>query len=674
MDNIIGFFPLLLLILSAFNLGHVIKSKLKLQKFIPWFSLGFFIILGVFQILTYFFVLFEVNTKLVLGSLLLIMLISICSPLIFKTSIELRKEDYIKLIIIMIAVITFSYIASYYGLGEKSDSVFYLSMVNENSVLESLGNIGFRGTETQINPMYAYQSFYHIFSMLIKLSRQFIYFKISPIYIYYWGAQILFYFVLFDIIVTFGYYFFKNKLIFLLVFIAMSLYLCSLEGFIYLAFIGNQWRVLCVSILLALIYAYSYSFDDKIFYLIGSLISSLIAVSSSGLYISIFISVGLWFVLVKNNIKSRSLLLYLLSLISLVLFIIIFANHLYGVIFAGLIIFCYILLLILVLVIPNIIKKFNSIIFIACFIFFAGYSLLFRNSLYPYLYFFEAHKQDMCNHYFSFYDLRTFFFNTTWIFYAFLSIIYLSKVKKTSLFGQMFFVVICLFLNPLVMPAVIKFLTDFVYYRSFDILFNIFTIAILLSIIAKNYNTRLINAITIFSASSILLILFNFWSHLSIDDKHTEETFDRLLKLNSNEIEVVEVMQEESNKSLDRPWVVSQMPYLKGYVNKIQLKFGVGDTRNIVKYSDRNLLQPQPSELMNIFIERDFIGQYIFQEMPNYDRACEVLSEEDVSYIIIKTDQFKEQDETWVPIWLDMRACNEVVLKNDEYVVLRRYK
>lgn len=673
MGNILGFFPLLVLILSSINLGSVIHAKLKLKDFIPQFSLGFFIILGVFQLLDYFFVILKVNTKLILIFLLFIMICSLLSPLFFKVKVKLHKKDYIKLFIIVAAVTIFSLIASNYGLGEKSDSVFYLSMVNENSVSEILGNLGYRGNEFQVNPMYAYQSFYHIFSMLIKFARQIVHFSFSPIFVYFWGAQILFYLVFFDIITSFAFSFFCKKPIYLMAFIVMSLYLCSLEGFIYLAFIGNQWRVLCISVLFSLIYQYSLFSDESLFVLIGSLISSLLAVSSSGLYMSIFIAVGFWFVLVKNNTKRRSLFIYLLSLLSLVIYTIIVVNNLYGKILAGLIFLIYILLIICIVIKYEFLRKLNFIFFVMCFIFLIGYSFIYRKTLFPYSYFFIAHQQDMCNHYFSFYDMRTICFNLTWIFCLVLYIISKIKAQKISVFEQVIIMIICLFLNPLVMPAIIKYLTDFVYYRSYDILFNIFTVAILLQSISKKYK-NIINLIMIVSSASIFIVLISFWSNLSLSDKHVEDDFNKLLKLNENEIEVVKIMQEEASKYSERPWVVSQLPYLKGYVNGIQLRYGVADTRNIVKYSDRSLLQSQPSELMNIFIERDYIGQFIFKEAPNYDKACNVLAEKNVTYIILKTNQYKEQNGTWVPIWLDLRACSEVVGKNEEYVILRRYE
>ena len=85
------------------------------------------------------------------------------------------------------------------------------------------------------------------------------------------------------------------------------------------------------------------------------------------------------------------------------------------------------------------------------------------------------------------------------------------------------------------------------------------------------------------------------------------------------------------------------------------------------------MLENAPSELLNLFIERDFIGQNIFKEDPNYDKACQIIYEENVEYIILRKDQFKEKDDTWIPIWLDMRACSETLFQNDDYVLLKRY-
>lgn len=668
------FSPILFVLIASINFGFFLQGHFKLDNNTPKVALGFFSILGIIQLLSYPLVYFAINTKVIAILYVVIFVCAFFSCLLSKTKLRITKKDYILFAFIIISSAVFINFASNYGVGARSDSIFYISMVNENSVLKTIQTIGFRGNEVE-SVYYLYQSFYHLFSMLIKVTRNIFSLMNSPIYLYIWGAQILFFYIFFEIIYCFAFKFFKKKYIIFLSFVIASIYLCFIDGFFYLALIGNLWRVLIVSLFFYLFYSYLQCNNYKIFILMGLMLSALVAVSSSGFYISFFIAISIFIVLLKKNLSKKAITVYSLSLISPVIYgaiLIAWRYHYSNLLIYGILVI-YILICLLLKNLRKFWKQIYTYLFLGLLVFFVIYSLINYKNLYPYNYYFEEHLADMCNQYFVFKNHKQILFNTLWWGLTAYMFYFKLKEKKFTIYDKTFLVLIILFLNPLVMPAVIYFITDFVYYRSYDLIFNIFNLAILFWYLSEK-NKMFLKWLVIFQCLLIAVSLHLPFENIALGSiRSSEYNYDRLYKLNQNEKEIVDYLQTEVKNLNYRPWVVSQMPYLKGYVNNIQLKFGISDTREIVKYENEEMLENAPSELLNLFIERDFIGQNIFKEDPNYDKACQIIYEENVEYIILRKDQFKEKDDTWIPIWLDMRACSETLFQNDDYVLLKRY-
>ena len=346
-------FIVIFILISSYITGRLTKHLFfKNDKDNTWLGFGFFTFLGILQPILYLFVLLSLPTKFMLIAFMLLPLILLIISIYLKVNLYPSKNDiYASIIGIIILTIGLIRIQSY-TLGEAYfDSTFYLSMVNENSIKPIYGRMNFYSGEIHSlfdqyefsSYRYDFTSFYALFSMLLKLVRNLNISEVLQTPIYFYSSTITFLYFFGVTLYTVSKQFLNKKTYTLLLVIISSFLFFKYYNYAF-AFIGNSYRVIAISYVLLLIYDFFHTKEKSTLLLIGILLSGLIAVSSSGAFISLFILVSLIVYLIFKNYDKEIITYCLYAFIPTLMYllIIVYCMKVYvSVILLALIIFYY---------------------------------------------------------------------------------------------------------------------------------------------------------------------------------------------------------------------------------------------------------------------------------------------------------------------------------------------
>ena len=153
----------------------------------------------------------------------------------------------------------------------------------------------------------------------------------------------------------------------------------------------------------------------------------------------------------------------------------------------------------------------------------------------------------------------------------------------------------------------------------------------------------------------------------------SEYGFNKLLRINSTELDVYKYLNDFRTDDKSVVKVVSQAPFTKGFVPNVELleEYRVMATR--CQYCDvfESDLH-EPNELINIFTYREYAGNQIFIEAPKFNEAAELLFQNNFDFVILKKNQLIEINETWVELYQALLNRYKVIFDNEEFVLLDR--
>lgn len=587
---------------------------------------------------------------------------------------RVNKSDIIIFLIGILIVIGLTIRASGYTIGSTSDSVFYISMVNENAFAREWTSLDYyTGTPvlSYFQPTYDFQGFYHLFSALMKLSAQFI--DAASYYpIYIWTAQMLFQLLFIDSLIRIGIWLYhRHGLVTTIIFAGLILMNNLTCWQTLYAYIGNSWRILFITLSVYGVYHIVKSpSDNNGYWLLGIGMGATVAVTSSGLFINTFILIALFVIIGLKESPSNGFTKGWYAYAITYLFFVSYLWSSYGVISSVALLGYLIVWLIFRLLNKVAIKWRKMLVFVASIVLLLvtyGYGLFFDNQ---FLTFFKTFENEMGVNYFSLDSLIGFI---TFVLWLVPSCIILKKELKTNLMIQFFVVFVLLFVNPFSYGFYTHFLTQTVHYRCYEVFFNGLTMACLAVVwyqlivqCKKPYHCVLS---VVLSVVPLVVCAINACENPYLDD--LEYTVDPIYRIDENEMEMDLLLAQEVKNS-GRTRVVSQGLFTKAVVNNISLSFGNVTVRTFCyycepEYNSRNGEAP----IFNIFLPRDYADQQLYAESPRYDQACDLLFERNFKYLLLRKDQVKEKDGVIVPIYHDLRACYSVIGENDEYVLMK---
>ncbi|WP_370778039.1 hypothetical protein [Holdemania massiliensis] len=680
----------LFLMFDSYLLG---KSVCKLFKwdneYFPLTTIGFLIILGAFQLFIFIFVKFQITVYL----LILIQYVLLLMPLFIAWKVKIQilptKKEFFWIVGGFIVVVIFCLLMEKQTLGETAfDSNFYLSMVIENSSSTSLGKInGYTGNIGEISSLHSYQGFYYFHSLLLKNIRNIIHLDSVPLTpIYLWTTAIMYFYMLSDILFHSIHFFLEKKKWFpKLVGLLFALVYFTNYFNISFNFYGNTWKTLNIACNMLVIYDFIKFGNRKGLLLLIFLNSSLISFSSSGFFIATFIQVSFFFYLIwKKERDYRIYFEFLITCLALLIFAMIyFADTSFYLSIAIFIFYCIAAVLICIA------KKFNEnhwnvilqgfkIFFFVIVIALIIISYLVHNSMFTggdarfngYSFFFRLNSLgDMTLNYFQALNRIDIIRNSLlWLVIAIGCL--LNSNERTYKFFLL--LIIILFVNPLVTPAAVKYMTNIVYSRCFEIFINPFCLILFFKCFIGWFDNRkivenvLLFIVGICTTGNILYNVTTYYSNLLIPSKD----YNPIYRITNDQWQLyVNLIEEIKISKLERPIILNQDIGVKAYVNNISVLIDANTARSAPAYSDLEI--DAPSEWLNIFYVRDYYGQHVWNQEPDYSKICEAIIESNCDYVIMDKDVVISKEDLFLPLWFDARACCDVIYENDKFVLLK---
>lgn len=668
------FLAISLLIVVFFGYGKTMMKLLKLEKEIFAVPIGFVTFFSVLQLFYYPVQFFNLSFNLIIVITAVLLILGII--LAFLHLKEVKVSKYWLFVVLSI----FVYLGVFYFCFidiEFSDSPMYLNYIAQNINNSTLNKFdlysGLVGQEW--DGLYLYQGYYHFASYLCWMINIPYYLLgssgyVENIAISTWGLGLL-YNVLSSMIIIniIAYLKFDNKYFKFVVLLFTLLFSNFYYWRIVLAFYGNTYRTILITMLMFYSYRFVNDENEKLKYLMMLIVGAGIACSSSFLFISFSVLICLCAYLFSNKrpnaFKDMAIIVLPIAIYASVMFY--KSNKLIGMILA--IIFLIYYLFKNTYIINNICQIIEKFLFkYAKIIFFVFLPLLLiaysfylnvtdDNLLIDYAYALQDHQQyDMVKDYtFRYSGIIDNCLNIIrWLGVA--MVIYKAHTNGDRYIKYTFVLMLLLFLNPLCASGLAQTIASNVFYRNVEVLFNPFTESLILLSIIDNINNKYITM----GISAVLLLSTILGHALSfVDSDEGLYTFyvnggkevDHIYKIEHGEYEVIKRLQEElANDPIDgQPVVISQANGMRTFIPNAYQPITTRDF-----YYPYNRIDWNFYEIVR--------KHYPWQEHVDtpYENTCMYLERYDVDYLIIKYWDNSEFDQA-------SDACSVTIFESAEF-------
>lgn len=588
----------LILLISGYFYGRLLQHFIKALKDADCTFLGILLILGVFQIFTYFWVSNGTSTDVAYHTMFVLICASPVLCLVTRSDVRPSWKHLVSFAVGIIVAAVLGKASSELNTNNIFfDSIYYLSETLESSTSSRFGGINYYyGTPLAggFDLFHDFEGYYYFWGMILRFIRE--YFvndavTLTPVYI--WGASILYYMSIGSLAVSsVNVLFPKHKWLGVLsALLFISPYYSNYFN-TTLAFFGNTFRTVIAGWSVLLIYLYIKKHENLLFIPLAATYYALLSVSSSGFFLAAFLNAGLFFHLAyRKKTGWRDYLGLILSSLPVFHFSILILRQQDYIYWIGMEIRLVALtaaLCLIAWVLRKQIASFNSFgrnllpIAVICL---AVLSFLKRNGEFGYSYFFAARSiNDMANNFTTHLSNGELIRNV--VFYALIALLF-ANFRREQKFKLFLVYLGVLFINPLVEPAVATYMTSSVYSRVFDLLVNPFMLIFLLanadallSGIYLNYAGLPAAGLAGVFALTITNLTVPYSKTLTFKDdgynwenKISDDTLEMYEYINANLI----------GTERDRPSFLSQDVNLKGYVADIQLPWASCDFREALE-------------------------------------------------------------------------------------------
>jgi hypothetical protein len=660
--------------ISFNNFGNFIQNILNFD-FGRNFNiiLGFLAFLGILNFMIYFFVHLRINSLYFYSTASLLFVFMLILPFKFKP-----PRLNIWLIVSGVIVSLRIYLIYSQALAEVSfDTVHYLSYIIEAAKGTHLTEFSVAGLpRSRLSSLDDFSTYFYLLSGVYnifqnsKLSLNFDILTLTmPDLI--WFSTVIY--VSLEILFTvFLIKFFKVKslLTIFMILVLTQFFFGSMYFNSVFAIYGHTYRTLIAGFVVFLSYKTinqkQLNFSYAILISLG--LSALLGVSSSGMFIGLFIALSLIFVLLfKYHFTNQQLSFIYLIFLPLVMFAL---NHFY---------------------LRSILSAQNSFVVFVIFLLMGIVTYFFKPPLYGiyrmsfiYLiplgiiifsfmvnldlnnwmdFFIQRSYTDMVYNYLSFDNLRNILFN--FMLWSSVIVYLINSKHEFKLYIVFIFIVM---ISPLSYSFVTKYLNyDLVYQRSYDAIFNPFTIVLFISFLMDSIKRLYILRLGLCTISIYLAL------HMSTNFYHPffkpGDDFNGYKRLPNEQVEVFEVLNTKVVlENYDRAVVVSQIPSVKGFVSNIHNVLDFNTYRFTDRYSGN--LRQSYSPIWNIFFPREYFGQPIFLDPPDYVNTCKYLIDGRIDFVLIGINQFYlDESGDFVPLFIRVRDCATEVFRNETYIL-----
>lgn len=667
---IFAFIIILMSFLSGILISELIGYNQDKHRF--YTPLGFVGLLGVLQLLYYPVQLFNLSTKTIyLVTLSLFVLISILSFIRYNTLIKHIKDYrkvYKELIFGLIIFITFCLIYYFVKFPTRTDDLYFYIPYTISKFKQPY-------LTAHLYDQYGFQGFYDFVAMWIWVYEKLVQYKLAnpvlPEAIVVWVPSIVLFFILaftiIDVMVWVRTLFKKVQSTWI---IGFTIFIYSIGAYWYLQtpYIGNSFRRISVVIIFLLIISMLDEFNYKKLFVLELCMVSIIAQTSTGFFFAAFILYGLLFYYARKKETGYLHKIVLLSIGPMffaslfVVNVMYYMNSLYGL---------YLTSTVFELdkKLEKLINKFYIPIIIIVPLMFGiytrlpGFTLPTLNISYFNItpYFFDRHAYEGIENLFefSFNNLQEvitgLFCVFVWatIIYYIIKNIHTHKPKDYIAFNTV--IIFITFFNPWVIAFVMAYMTNVVYFRIYDLFFNILTIFLFLGFVLEKVNGKYYLALSVLS-----FILFNnevsknqTWMFMGFND----EDYNPLYHVDNLELEVLQRFDDEILLNSGEVTIVASQIYSSEAFTTANI---INVKNNIYTYGDE---KSDEAEFQRIFYRYE-VG--LDEVKGDYIRACELAQAKDVQYVILDAQYNRDLE-------FGIGYCGEKVLEVEQYRVFKMH-
>ncbi|NLP21493.1 MAG: hypothetical protein GX368_01555 [Erysipelotrichaceae bacterium] len=636
---VMAFVIIFISFLCGFLTSELIDFKNDNHHFVT--PLGFTILIGILQILYYPIQIYNLPTKYIY-----MVTIGLFLTIIFLSLIKIKRliiylKDYFKLYKeIIFGLVMFTVLVSIYYYVKfptrTDDLYFYIPYIINKANVENLTAV--------VYGQYDFQGFYDFIAMWIWVYRKLVEIglakEILPVAIVSWVISIVLFWILaFIIVETMNYVKERVSRSWISWFVAITIFIYTLGAYWYLQtpYIGNSFRRISIVIIFFIISSMLEKFTWRKFIVLELSFISIIAQTSTGFFFVAFILYALMFYYASKNESGYLNKIVLLStwpMLFAALYVIhvrILVNPLYG---------TYALLVLFKLdkKIEKIINKTWKILMIVIPLFFGIWTRLplFNMPTFNISYFditpnfFDRHAYEGIENLFLFeFDTIPHIITSIFCVFVWFTIIYylINHIKKERPKDYLAFHIITIlltFFNPWVITFVMSYMTNVVYFRIYDLFFNILTITLFLTYLLDNLNNKqaILTSIVIFILFAHKVERNQTWMFMGFND----DDYNPLYHTNNLEIEVLDRFKKEFLLDKEETTIIASQIYSVESFTDANIK---NVKNNLYTYGDE---KSNEAEFQRVFYRYEpglekIEGDYI--------NACELAQEKNVEYVIL---------------------------------------
>lgn len=624
-------YPFILLLYFE-AIGRLVLMKLKKPVLDYSFIIGFLAVMAVLYLASWPLTAFNGSFYILTGFYVLLFILSLIWLIkdFKKIDWHFNLKMWILLGIFLIAAIVSSYFRT---LGDPHgfDPLYYINMISFNIGNPEMNSLHphfgtYPNTDVQWIT-YVFQSYYYFIPVVIYLFRTvlgFVGMSFETLPAFVWGFQIIQSAIFVGTsIICIKELKINNKILKIALIILLCLFLGNLYYNNAFGFIGNNYRMAIHAIATLYLFRYFKDHDRIDLFIFMMAMLGMCAVSSSGTFSFVFVLFGLFFVLYdkeKNLLKWYALFLFI-PLIN----ILVTKFGLKWWVFAGsllLIIIVYLYNDWLLKLYKNKYWRYGTIMLVA--LIFIGASIYLTHNPFNIDKFFTNYSevQDMSWDYFDFYDYKHWIFNLL----VLIPLGYFLIKNHKHPFAIISWVLILTFFNPLGSAFMNK--INWVYYRSYDIIINHFTLAYFIYYLGENIVYEKLYNFLILAMSSLLAIVQipSYWHESFIPD----EDYNPIYKIENSELEVIyNVRRMVEDYSIEDPAIITPTFYMPSFIEGSTYLIGKERRYNYDKYDDNSYA------LYLIFFPTDGWDNFRPADKPDYDHVIDLLKDSDYDILVV---------------------------------------
>lgn len=676
----------IVIFLSGYFYGKIFQKFIKPLRKIDCTVIGIFFILALFQIYIYFNLGTNGSTDsaYMLFWILLVLGIVLCPLLRVNVLPKLVNLSSLGVGIFITVVLCISS-SKFTTNNTYFDTVSYLSQVIEGSSSSYFAHQVYASGEylNRLYPIHDYTGYYYFWSMILRSVRSLFNISESLTPLYMWGATILYGMSLGNIVansVEVLYQIWYKVIGIVLAILILSPYYSNYFN-TTLAFFGNTIRTATIGLSMLLIYLYTKSKNARLFIPIMVTYYACISMTSSGFFISAFMIASIFFYMCyTNETRLKHWMYFIISCIPVFHYALLYMLPMGTSYFK--IMGILLVLMALLFGVAYLIRKHldkvclvGKVLLPIVLVGLIVVSFMKKDTEYGYDFYFAVRSiDDMGVNLTTHLDHNELVRNV--IFYILL-IGQCVNYKYHTKYKFFLLLLIALFLNPLVCPAIATYLTAGAYARAFDLFINPFVMIFMIQNFEHITPLKYVNYGLAYGGMLVAGVISYPMAYNSLTVAYSKplepptEGYNFEHKVTDDSWELYDYVSSHLASEGSEPYILSQDISIKGYVPNIILTFSSTDFRTSL--AEENYGENRDLVLM-FYPTKMYGNDGSIGDDADFSMLYTVVNDSGAEYVIMSNTLSIYDERGWYEktyAKLEHKGYFEKIFENNTWVVLR---